>query len=352
MDRPEERGGAQGHPSQRGSAASPMIDSAPAGGTQGFTPKGGLQAFATRGTSELLRELDELKRQHDAVVLAHYYVGAEVQRAADFVGDSFALARLATTVPQRTLVIAGVSFMAESMKLLNPDKRVLAPDLSADCPMAHMVNPETVRRARERYGDDLAVVCYVNSTAEIKSWSDVCVTSSNAVKIVRNLSQHHVLFIPDEHLGRYVARQVPEKHVILNDGCCPFHAQITAQEVRALKQAHPDAPVLAHPECASEVLELADIVGSTAEIIDAAAASDAQEFIVVTMAGVQAELERRCGADRRFYFTGTSRCPEMDKLTLEKLVACLRDGTGEVPMPACAGQAAATLDRMLAYAAR
>lgn len=298
----------------------------------------------------LLSELDGLKRANDAVVLAHYYTRPEVQRAADYVGDSFALARLATSVPQRTLVIAGVSFMAESMKLLNPDKRVLVPDPSADCPMAHMVSRATVLEARERYGDDLAVVCYVNSTAEIKSWSDVCVTSSNAVRIVRGLSQRHVLFIPDEHLGRYVAQQVPEKHVVLNDGRCPFHAQIGAREVRDLMHAHPNAPVLAHPECTSEVLELADVIGSTAEIIEAAQNSAAQEFIVVTMSGVRAELEQRCGVQKRFYFTASLRCPEMDKVTLEQVVTCLRDGSGEISMPEHAEPAAATLDRMLVAA--
>ena len=191
-------------------------------------------------TDELRAEVARLKAERDAVVLAHYYVPPEVQELADHVGDSFALARLAATLPCRTLVFAGVRFMAESAKLLSPDKTVLMPDPAADCPMAHMVRRETVDAARERYGDDLAVACYVNSTAEVKSWSDVCVTSSNAVRIVRALPQENVLFVPDRHLGSYVARQVGEKNVILNDGCCPIHRDISADEVRALKAEFPD----------------------------------------------------------------------------------------------------------------
>ncbi len=236
--------------------------------------------------AETRERIEELKSKRDAVILAHYYVEPEVQAVADYVGDSFYLAKLAKTLPQQTIVLCGVEFMGESAKLLNRDKTVLLPEPAADCPMAHMVRRATilpqqtivlcgvefmgesakllnrdktvllpepaadcpmahmVRRAtidgaRAEYGDDLAVVCYVNSTMEIKSWSDVCVTSSNAVKIVRELPQHHILFIPDRNLGRHVAQQVPEKHVILNDGCCPRHEAISLAELRELKSAHP-----------------------------------------------------------------------------------------------------------------
>ena len=227
--------------------------------------------------------------------MAHYYVPPEVQELADHVGDSFALARLAATLPCRTLVFAGVRFMAESAKLLSPDKTVLMPDPAADCPMAHMVRHETVVAARERYGDDLAVACYVNSTAEAKSWSDVCVTSSNAVRIVRALPQKNILFIPDRHLGSYVARQAGEKNVILNDGCCPIHQAISADEVRALKERFPEAPVLAHPECGPEVMALADVAGSTSQIIEAAVAGTARDYIVLTVG----RRARRAGAPLR-----------------------------------------------------
>ena len=306
---------------------------------------------------ELARAIDTLKAERDAVILAHYYVSPEVQAVADYVGDSFYLAKLAKSLPQQTIVLCGVEFMGESAKLLNPNKTVLLPEPGADCPMAHMVKRETVDAARAQYGDDLAVVCYVNSTVEIKSWSDVCVTSSNAVKIVSELPQKHVLFIPDQNLGRYVAEQVPQKHVILNKGYCPRHHVITPEQIIDAEDAHPEALVLAHPECKADVLAEADYIGSTAGIIKFAEQSDAREFIIVTVAGVLYELERRCkDADKRFFFPATRpTCVNMDMITLEKLVRCLETGAGEVRIgvsPETAEQAKLTLDRMLDYAAR
>ncbi len=307
--------------------------------------------------AELARAIEELKAKRDAVILAHYYVAPEVQAMADYVGDSFYLAKLAKSLPQQTIVLCGVEFMGESAKLLNPDKTVLLPEPAADCPMAHMVKRETVDAVRAEYGDDLAVVCYVNSTVEIKSWSDVCVTSSNAVKIVRELPHKHVLFIPDQNLGRFVAEQVPEKHVLLNPGYCPRHHIITVEQVEAAEEAHPEALVLAHPECKADVLAEADYIGSTAGIIKYAEESDAHEFIIVTVAGVLYELERRCAsAGKQFYFPATRpTCVNMDMITLEKLVRCLEAGTGEVQIgvdEAAAAQAKLTLDRMLDYASR
>lgn len=307
-------------------------------------------------TAALVAELEDLKKRNDAVVLAHYYVAPEVQAAADYVGDSFYLAKLAVKLPQKTIVLAGVEFMGESVKLLNPSKTVLLPEPQADCPMAHMVQKMTVDAARAQYGEDLAVACYVNSTVEIKSWSDVCVTSSNAVKIVSELPQKHVLFIPDRNLGRYVAEQVPDKHIILNDGCCPRHEAISLEELRDLKAAHPAAKVLAHPECTEEVLAEADYIGATSGIIGYAEKSDASEFIIVTVQGVLYELEQRCaGQNKRFYVTTTPpTCADMDRVTLEKVVSCLKTGAGEVELPPVdqAERAKLVLDRMLEYAAR
>lgn len=307
-------------------------------------------------TAALVAELEDLKKRNDAVVLAHYYVAPEVQAAADYVGDSFYLAKLAVKLPQKTIVLAGVEFMGESVKLLNPSKTVLLPEPQADCPMAHMVQKMTVDAARAQYGEDLAVACYVNSTVEIKSWSDVCVTSSNAVKIVSELPQKHVLFIPDRNLGRYVAEQVPDKHIILNDGCCPRHEAISLEELRDLKAAHPAAKVLAHPECTEEVLAEADYIGATSGIIGYAEKSDASEFIIVTVQGVLYELEQRCaGQNKRFYVTTTPpTCADMDRVTLEKVVSCLKTGAGEVELPPVdqTERAKLVLDRMLEYAAR
>lgn len=306
--------------------------------------------------AELVAAIKELKAERDAVILAHYYVAPEVQAVADYVGDSFYLAKLAKSLPQQTIVLCGVEFMGESAKLLNPEKTVLLPEPCADCPMAHMVKRETVDAARAEYGDDLAVVCYVNSTVEIKSWSDVCVTSSNAVKIVSELPQRNILFIPDQNLGRYVAEQVPDKNVLLNKGYCPRHHIITPEQIIDSEEAHPDALVLAHPECKADVLAEADYIGSTAGIIKYAEESDANEFIIVTVAGVLYELERRCkGTGKKFFFPATRpTCINMDMITLEKLVRCLETGEGEVEInvtPEAADQAKLTLDRMLEYAA-
>ena len=191
-------------------------------------------------------QIEQLKKKKNAVILAHYYAPAEVQEIADYVGDSFYLAKIAKQSDSDVIVFCGVKFMGESAKILNPDKKVLMPDLTADCPMAHMVADGIIEKMRAKY-DDLAVVCYINSTAELKCKSDVCVTSSNAVKIVKGLPNKNIFFIPDRNLGSFVAEQVPEKNIILNDGCCPIHAKVTADQVLAERKKHPDALVLTHP---------------------------------------------------------------------------------------------------------
>ncbi len=287
-------------------------------------------------SKELLEEFRELKARHDAVVLAHYYVQDDAQDLADFVGDSYFLAQKAATLDCKTLVFAGVEFMAESAKLLSPNKRVFMPEPKADCPMAHMLRKETVDEARAKYGDDLAVVCYVNSTNEMKAWSDVCVTSSNAKRIVERLEEHHILFVPDQHLGHYIQEQVPSKHVLLNDGFCPTHEAIDVREVTELKEAHPGAVVCAHPECAAWVLEHADYIGSTSGIIERCVSGTEQDFVICTVHGVLHEIKKQvlaAGDDgrKRFYFPRTTPiCPNMAMITGEKVVACLRDLSGEV----------------------
>lgn len=272
-----------------------------------------------------------MKQQKNAVILAHYYAPAEVQEIADHVGDSFYLAKVAKQSTADIIVFCGVSFMGESAKILNPEKKVLMPDPSADCPMAHMVAPGKIQELRQQY-PDLAVVCYINSTAELKSQSDVCVTSSNAVKIVKALPNRNIFFIPDRNLGRFVAEQVPEKNIILNDGCCPIHAALTAAQVQQQKAAHPQARVLAHPECEEELLALADFIGSTAELIDFARQDPAEEYIVCTENGVAAKLEADYPA-KRFYFPMPSPCcTDMKLNTLEKVLSVLEkeDRTVEI----------------------
>ena len=295
-------------------------------------------------------EIKQLKLEKDAVLLAHYYVPAEVQEIADYVGDSFYLSKVASKLTNKVLVFCGVSFMGESGKLLNPDKAVLMPDASADCPMAHMVTKAEIDDVRARY-EDLAVVCYINSTAEIKSWSDVCVTSANAVQIVKKLPNQNILFIPDKNLGRYVAEQVPEKNVMLVKGYCPVHEEMKVKEIQELKQLHPLAEVLAHPECNASVLSIADYIGSTTGILKQAAASNAKEFIIATEIGVRYELEKQ-NPKKTFYFPKTEPvCMDMKKITLDGILHVLRTGeNGAAVASNIAEPSKATLNRMLELA--
>lgn len=267
-------------------------------------------------------KIRELKKQKNAIILAHYYAPAEVQRIADYVGDSFYLAKIAKSSTADVIVFCGVAFMGESAKILNPNKKVLMPDVSADCPMAHMVAEGRIKELREKY-DDLAVVCYINSTAELKCQSDVCVTSSNAVKIVKALPNKNIFFIPDKNLGRYVAEQVPEKNVILNHGYCPIHVKVSLEEVLREKKSHPTALVLSHPECEENILNISDYIGSTAEIIDFAKQSEIDEFIICTEDGVEFELIKT-NPNKKFYFTKTRPCcVDMKLNTLDKLLKVL-----------------------------
>ena len=267
-------------------------------------------------------KIRELKKQKNAIILAHYYAPAKVQKIADYVGDSFYLAKIAKNSTADVIVFCGVAFMAESAKILNPNKKVLMPDVSADCPMAHMVTEGRIKELREKY-DDLAVVCYINSTAELKCQSDVCVTSSNAVKIVKALPNKNIFFIPDKNLGRYVAEQVPEKNVILNHGYCPIHVKVSLEEVLQEKKLHPTALVLSHPECEEKILNISDYIGSTAEIIDFAKQSEKDEFIICTEDGVEFELIKT-NPNKKFYFTKTRPCcVDMKLNTLDKLLKVL-----------------------------
>lgn len=293
-------------------------------------------------------EIQKLKDEKDAVILAHYYVRPEVQEVADYIGDSYFLSKKAVDIPHRTIVFCGVSFMGESAKLLNPSKTVLMPDTGADCPMAHMVTRETVEKARAQY-EDLAVVCYINSTAEVKSWSDVSVTSANAVQIVQNLPNKNILFIPDKNLAHFVAEKVPGKHFIFNEGFCPVHEHMKAAEIRELKERHPNAKVLVHPECNSEVLALADYIGSTSGIIDYAKNSTDTAFIIGTESGVRSALQQ-ARKDADFFFPNTEPvCADMKKITLDKIIDVLKDGSNEMNMDDSQANEAAkrTLTRML-----
>ena len=281
---------------------------------------------------EIADRIKQLKKETNAVIMAHYYVPGEVQAVADYIGDSYYLSKVAEELKERIIVICGVSFMGESAKLLSPNKKVLMPDRCADCPMAHMADRETIRKMREAY-DDLAVVCYINSTAELKQYADVCVTSANAVKIVKALPQKYIFFIPDRNLARYVAEQAPEKTFVYNEGFCPVHEEIRPEEVLAEKERHPGTLILAHPECRKEVLERSDYVGSTSGILRYVSQSDGREFIVCTEEGVSYKL-RQDNPEKTFYFPKTVPvCTDMKLNTLEKLLRVLEHEDNEVHVP-------------------
>lgn len=274
--------------------------------------------------AEIENRIKRLKEEKDVLVLAHYYVDEEVQKIADCVGDSYYLSEKAVEAKEKVILFCGVSFMGESAKILNPDKLVLMPDIEADCPMAHMGAVERIEKARAEY-EDLAVVCYINSTAELKRHCDVCVTSSNAMRIVNALPNKNILFVPDENLGRYIASKLPDKNFIFNNGYCYVHKEITKQDVRAAKSKWPQAEVLAHPECTMAVLEEADYIGSTSGIIARAGESSAQEFIICTETGVFYELQKN--NPHKIFHPAKERqiCEGMKKVTLEKVLKVLEN---------------------------
>ena len=299
---------------------------------------------------QLIDEIREWKEKKDAVILAHYYVDGEVQAIAEYVGDSYFLAKAAMKEKKSMICFAGVKFMGESAKILNPEKTVVMPDGLADCAMAHMVDIEKIKQVRAEY-EDLAVACYINSTAEIKSYSDVCVTSANALKIIKAQQQKNIFFIPDENLGRYIASQVPEKKFIFNDGYCPVHKAMTAEEVKKAKEEHEDAEVLVHPECTMDVIAMGDYIGSTSGIIDYATKSDKKEFIICTELGVMYELKKR-NPDKKFYGIGPKQvCIDMKKVTLENVLDAIKYDRNQVELEEeLSRKAKHALDEMLRIA--
>lgn len=243
--------------------------------------------------------IKDLKKKKKAVILAHYYTEDEIQKIADYIGDSYFLSKKAKELKEQVIVMCGVYFMGESVKLLNPNKKVIIPDKSADCPMAHMATLKSINEMRKKY-EDLSVVCYVNSTVQLKALSDVCVTSANAVDIVKKLPNRNIFFIPDKHLGNFVASKVPEKNIIINDGYCPIHDRVEVKDIIELKEKYPQALVMVHPECSQEILELADYIGSTSGIIDFVSKSKNQDFIICTEIGILYELKNK-NPNKNFY---------------------------------------------------
>lgn len=277
---------------------------------------------------EMQDEIIKLKKQNDVCVLAHSYQTAEVREVADFIGDSYKLSVLAKEVKQKNVLMCGVRFMAETVKILSPDKKVLLSNPIAGCPMAEQMDVELINSVKKDY-PDYTVVAYINTTTSLKTVCDVCVTSSSAVKIVKNIDNDNIIFIPDCNLGAYVASMVPEKNIKLLQGGCPIHARITPAEAKAVKEAHPDALLLVHPECVPAISKMADYVGSTSGILDFASKSDSKEFIIGTEISIAEELAYKF-PDKRFYpLSKNLICPNMKATTLVDVYNAVRGQGGE-----------------------
>lgn len=295
-------------------------------------------------------EILKLKKERNAVILAHYYIDAEVQAIADFVGDSYYLAKVAKENTADVIVFCGVQFMGESAKIINPNKIVLLPEEKADCPMAHMATVENVNKIKAQY-DDIAVVCYINSSVALKSVSDVIVTSSNVVKIVKSLPNKNILFIPDENLGRFCQSKIPDKNFIFNEGYCHVHTAIKPDDLLATKKQFPNAQVLAHPECKQDILSIADFVGSTSEIIDFSKNSNFEEFIIATEIGILYELQKQSPNKTFHFITKEQSCPDMKLISLSSVLNALKNNTYQVEVDEnIAVNALKPLNRMLELA--
>lgn len=301
---------------------------------------------------ELYDEIRALAAERDAVLLAHNYQRPEVQDSADFVGDSLGLSRQAASAPASVIVFAGVHFMAETAKILAPDKTVLMPEPLAGCPMANMMGATELAAWRQA-NPGVPVVTYVNSTAEVKALTDVCVTSANAVQVVRALVDEtgadRILFGPDRNLAHWVARSLPGVEVIPWDGYCPVHERVSAEEVEEAREYHPSALVMAHPECRPEVVDLADAVLSTSQMLAYAADSSADEFIVITEEGLLHALSKAAPGKRFVNLSPPMLCPNMKFTTIEKVRDCLRDFSGEIEVAEeTRVRALAAVERMVA----
>ena len=279
-------------------------------------------------TRELQDEIIRLKKEKDICILAHAYQSHDIWEVADYVGDSYGLSVQAAKAAQSTVLMCGVRFMAETVKILSPQKRVLLSNSNAGCPMAEQMDVELISGVKKMY-PDYTVVAYINTTSELKTICDVCVTSSSAVQIVKNIENKNILFIPDCNLGKWVAEQVPEKNIKLLQGGCPTHVRMSKRDVEKARKAHPDALLLVHPECLPEVSGLADYRGSTTGIMDYAKKSDAKEFIIGTENSIVQHLQFAC-PDKQFYpLSRDCVCHNMKLTTRGDVYQCVKGTGGE-----------------------
>lgn len=296
---------------------------------------------------DLIKKINDLKKEKKAIVLAHTYQNVEIDEVADYSGDSLYLSRMAAKTDADIIVFAGVYFMAETAKILSPQKTVLLPNLSAGCAMADKINLEQLRTFKSQY-PGVPVVCYVNSTAAVKSESDICCTSANAVEVVKSLNAKEVLFVPDQHLGSYVESQLTDVKVITYPGFCPIHHDITVEDVLEKKSVYPAAKVYVHPECRKNVTQLADFVGSTTAIIKNIKNSSDSEFIIVTEKGVVERLERDCPDKKFILINQKAICDSMKLLHLEDILHALEYNKYEITIDEqIAKKALSSIDNMI-----
>lgn len=277
---------------------------------------------------EIQKEILRLKKEKDMCILAHSYQASEITEIADFVGDSYALSVKAQDVPQKNVMMCGVRFMAETVKILSPEKTVYLANPIAGCPMAEQMDRELISAVKKQF-PDYTVVAYINTTADLKTVCDVCVTSSSAVRIVKEMEANKILFIPDCNLGQYVADQVPEKEIKLLQGGCPIHARVQKRDVDKARALHPNAKLLVHPECQPEVVREADYVGSTSGIMNYAKQSDDREFIIGTEISIAEHLQYACPEKKFYPLTKELICPNMKATTLVDVLNVLRGEGGE-----------------------
>ena len=280
---------------------------------------------------EINSKIEELKKKHKTILLVHNYQLPEIQDIADFLGDSLDLALKATKTSAKNIIFCGVDFMAESAKILNPDKNIILPDPEAECPMAHMVKIEDLKKLKNDY-EDAEVVSYINTTAETKTLSDICCTSANSIKVVKSTSSKRVIFVPDRNLGDYVRRHVPKKEMILWPGMCPTHHNIRKNEILKLKENHPNAEILVHPECRSEIIDIADHALSTNGMVNYVKKSDFNKFIIGTERELCYRLKNE-NPEKEFYPIKSAICPNMKKITLEKVLNSLETLEPKVILP-------------------
>lgn len=277
---------------------------------------------------ELQEEIIRLKKEKDICILAHSYQTKDIVEIADFTGDSFQLSVMATKAPQKTVIMCGVRFMAETVKLLSPEKTVYLANPTAGCPMAEQMDKEMIEEIKAEY-PDYTVVAYINTTTALKTVCDVCVTSASAVKIVKQLPEKNILFIPDCNLGSYVAKQVPEKNIKLLQGGCPIHASVPGDDAKRAKEMYPNAELLVHPECTADVVKYADFVGSTSAIMDYAVKSDKKEFIIGTEISIAQHLSYQCPEKTFYTLSKELICSDMKATTLVDIYRTIIGSGGE-----------------------